>query len=580
MKGHGEKGKPRVRKSRSIMHITMEAMIPVCILFALLLVFMFQSVNEAQRMAYRYMQDMAAAGALRINADIGMINSEMVYLIQQDKNIASLPDDITPRMTRYYDLLNDIISLNKTLRLRYGGCYFFYEYVKKADLLILDNHAYFSVSQKSGEALGLEEMIKGYLSGEKERSEWNYYTADNKTYLFCFYEMEGKAVGCMIDLEDLQSAFNINNLGYKSIPLFITNDGEILMGRQEKTEAVEQAAKDRLFYKSSVHSYQLGRAGQLRVLIDSSEGILNRIVVLQIISTTLAVCIILAVTVIAYTYYRRILAPMKQFVRKLSNPEEEKWLHEMDDHSLLELEMASKEFREMMRQIQALKIAIYEKELLQSKTELEYVQEQIRPHFYLNCISVIHGMAEKHHADDIIMIAEKLSDYFRYVVSDSYALREIGQEIAHIRDYIDIQKLRYEGFFRFEVMMDEGVEKYLIPPLVLQVFVENAVNHGVDFEKQVEITLYIALEKYDEDYLYICVSDTGEGFTKEALEKIRNNGDIVYNGRRHVGIQNTLKRLQIIYGEKAEARFFNMAEHCGAVVELRIPAQTGTFIIS
>lgn len=573
MRGHREKGKPRVRKSRSIMHITMEAMIPVCILFALLLAFMFQSVDEAQRMAYRYMQDMAAASALRINEDISMINSEMVYLIKQDKNIASLPEDIKPNMTRYYDLLDDIISLNKTLRLRYGGHYFFYEYAKKADLLILDNHVYFPVSQKSSEALGLEEMIKGYLSGERKRSEWNYYTVDQKTYLFCFYETKGKAVGCMIDLEDMLSAFNINNLGYKSIPLFIASDGEILMGRQEKTETVEQVMKDKLFYKSTVHSYQLGRVGELRVLIDSSEGILERIVVLQVISTVLAVCIILAVTVIAYAYYRQILAPMKQFVRKLSNPEEEKWLHEMDDHHLLELEMASKEFREMMRQIQALKIAIYEKELLQSKTELEYVQEQIRPHFYLNCISVIHGMAEKHHADDIIMIAEKLSDYFRYVVSDSYVLREIGQEIAHIRDYIDIQKLRYEDFFRFEVMLDEGVEKYLIPPLVLQVFVENAVNHGVDFEKQVEITLYIALEKYDEDYLYICVSDTGRGFTKEALDKIQNNGDIVYNGRRHVGIQNTLKRLQIIYGEKANISFFNMAEHCGAVVELRIPAQ-------
>lgn len=556
------------------MHITLEVMIPVCVLFTILLLFMFQSVNEAQSMAYRYLQDMAAANAERVSEDISKIDSEMVYLIQQDRNIDSLPECITPQMTRYYELLNDIVSLNKTLRIRYGGYYFFYEYVDAADLLILDNHAYFPVSQKSGQALGLEEMIKGYLSGEKKRSEWNYFKAEDRTYLFCFYETKGKAVGCIIDLEDLLSDFNINNLGYESIPFFIADDGEILTRGQEKKETVTQAMKEGLFYKSRVHSYQLGRIGELRLLIDSTEGILDRIVVLQVMSTVLAVSIVLAVTAIAFTYYRRILAPMKQFIRKLSHPEEEQWLHDMDDHQLLELEMASKEFRELMRQIQSLKIAIYEKELMQSKTELEYVQEQIRPHFYLNCISVIHGMAEKHHADDIIMIAEKLSDYFRYVVNDSYVLREIGQEIEHIKDYIDIQKLRYEDFFKFEVMLDEGVERCLIPPLVLQVFVENAINHGVNFEKQVEITLYIALEKYhDEDYLYICISDTGEGFTKEALDKIKNNGSIVYNGRKHVGIQNTLKRLQIIYGEKAETSFFNMTEHCGAVVELRIPAQ-------
>lgn len=570
----GKTREHRRKKSRSILHITLEAMIPVCVLFLLLLLFMFQSVNEAQSMAYRYLQDMAAANAKKVKEDIGMINSEMVYLIKQDKNIAGLPEDITPKTTRYYELLEDIVSLNKTLRLRYGGHFFFYEYVEAADLLILDNHAYFPVSQKNGEAKGLEEMIQGYLSGEKKRSEWNYFKADEETYLFCFYETNGKAVGCIVNLDDLLTDFNINNLGYESIPLFIAGDGEILMRRQEEKENLTQAMRDTLFFRTQVRTYELGRIGQLKLLIDSSEGILDRIVVLQIMSTVLAVSIVLAVTVIAFVYYRKILAPMKQFVKRLSNPEEEKWLHDMDSHQLLELEMASKEFREMMRQIQSLKIAIYEKELLQSKTELEYVQEQIRPHFYLNCISVIHGMAEKYHADDIIMIAEKLSDYFRYVINDSYVLRQIGQEVAHIRDYIDIQKLRYEDFFRFEVMMDEGVEECMIPPLVLQVFVENAINHGMNFEKQVEITLYIAREQYQgKDYLYICVSDTGEGFSKEALHKIQNGGNIVYNGRKHVGIQNTLKRLQIIYGEKAQVSFFNMTEHCGAVVELRIPVQ-------
>ena len=564
----------RWKKSRSIVHITLEAMIPVCVLFLLLLLFMFRSVNEAQSMAYRYLQDMAEANAKKVKEDIGMINSEMVYLIKQDKNIAGLPEDITPKTTRYYELLDDIVSLNKTLRLRYGGHYFFYEYVEAADLLILDNHAYFPVSQKTGEAKGLEEMIRGYLSGEEKRSEWNYFKADEETYLFCFYETNGKAVGCIVNLEDLLTDFNISNLGYESIPFFIADDGELLMRKQEEEENVMQAVRDNLFFRSQVHTYELGRIGQLKLLIDSSEGILDRIVVLQVMSTVLAVSIILAVTVIAFVYYKRILAPMKLFVKRLSNPEEEKWLHDIDSQQLLELEMASKEFREMMRQIQSLKIAIYEKELMQSKTELEYVQEQIRPHFYLNCISVIHSMAEKYHADDIIMIAEKLSDYFRYVVNDSYVLRQIGQEVAHIRDYIDIQKLRYEEFFRFEVMMDEEVETCLIPPLVLQVFVENAINHGVNFEKQVEITLYIALEQYrEEDYLYICVSDTGDGFSKEALDKIQNGGNIVYNGRKHVGIQNTLERLRIIYGEKAQVSFFNMTEHCGAVVELRIPVQ-------
>lgn len=570
--GKREKNK-KLRKSQSMMHSAIEFMVPVCILFALLLLFMFRSVNEARGMAYRYMQDMAMVNAARVNEDISKINSEMVYLIQQDKNIDALPGQITPQETKYYKLLEDIVSLNKTLRIRYGGSYFFYEYVDTADFLILDNHPYFPVSVKSAEAIELRKMIKGYLSGEIKRSEWNYFTADGKDYLFCFYETDGKAVGCIIALEDLFTSFNISNLGYEGIPFLVINDGEILLYGQEEKQTVIKSLENR-FYKSTVYSYQLGRVGRLNLLIASTEGILEKIMALQIANTILAISIVLIIAVITFIYYKKILAPMRQFVKKLSDPKEEKWLHDMKDHQILELEMASEEFKEMMQQIQSLKIAVYEKELMQSKTELEYVQEQINSHFYLNCISVIHGMAEMHQADDIVSMSEKLSDYVRYVVNDSYVLREIGQEVAHIRDYIDIQKLRYEDFFQFEIMMDEGIKKYLIPPLVLQVFVENAINHGVTFEKQVEITLYIVAEEYrGEDYLYICISDTGEGFTDESLDKIKSGESIEYNGRKHVGVQNTLKRLQIIYDDKAEVNFFNMSEHYGAVVELRIPAQ-------
>jgi len=573
MKKTDRKKKKRLRKSRSMVRSAMELIVPVCVLFTILLLFLFRNVGEAKEMAYRYMQDMATVNAARVNEDISKINSEMVYLIQQDKNIQGLPNDITPQTTEYYKLLQDIISLNKMLKIRYGGSYFFYEYVAAAELLVLDKSPYFSVSVKSEVALELENVIKGYLSGERKRSEWNYFSAEDEEYLFCFYETEGKAVGCIIALGDLFSNFNISNLGYEGIPYLLMDNGEILMqGQEEDKQETQILLKGSRFRQPTVYSYQLGRIGQLNLLIASNEGILDKIIILQLVNSILAISIILGVGAITFIYYKKILAPMRQFVKKLSDSEEEKWIHDTEDQQILELEMASAEFRQMMRQIQSLKIAIYEKELMQSRTELEYVQEQINSHFYLNCISVIHGMAEMHHAEDIVLMSEKLSDYVRYVVNDSYVLREIKQEIAHIKDYIDIQKMRYEDFFHFEVISDEEVEKCLIPPLVLQVFVENAINHGVNFERQVEITLYIVEEQYrGEDYIYICISDTGGGFTQESLDKIKNGKSIEYNGRRHVGVQNTLKRLQIIYGDKAEINFFNMSENYGAVVELRIP---------
>ena len=69
---------------------------------------------------------------------------------------------------------------------------------------------------------------------------------------------------------------------------------------------------------------------------------------------------------------------------------------------------------------------------------------------------------------------------------------------------------------------------------------------------------------------YICVSDNGKGFSAEVLEKIENNGEIYYNNRRHVGLQNIKKRLNLIYGEQAEFHLSNMDENFGAISEVWI----------
>ena len=70
---------------------------------------------------------------------------------------------------------------------------------------------------------------------------------------------------------------------------------------------------------------------------------------------------------------------------------------------------------------------------------------------------------------------------------------------------------------------------------------------------------------------YICISDTGNGFSKEALDAIENDTPIIYHGRHHVGISNIKRRLALMYGERASITCSNMDENYGAVVEVRLP---------
>ena len=80
-------------------------------------------------------------------------------------------------------------------------------------------------------------------------------------------------------------------------------------------------------------------------------------------------------------------------------------------HLCSQLHLFLQGFRNLVRKIQALKITIYEKELNEKQIELEFAQEQIRPHFFLNCISLIHGIADNKGEIDIVTITSILSDY-------------------------------------------------------------------------------------------------------------------------------------------------------------------------
>ena len=201
------------------------------------------------------------------------------------------------------------------------------------------------------------------------------------------------------------------------------------------------------------------------------------------------------------------------------------------------------------------------------------MQEQIRPHFFLNCLSLIHGIADAQGEEMITHITRVLSEYIRYNYRDSGKERNLQEELEHVKKYVELQKLRYgEDAFRFEVIEDAQVGESHIPSLVLQTLVENSVVHAVNLDRMVEISVYITSEVYEDGkYLYLCVSDTGKGISPEIMEAIEKDLPIVYNGRKHVGLQNIKRRLMLLYGERASMTIQNMGENYGAIVEIRIP---------
>ena len=573
------------KKHKSMGKLAIQVMIPVIILFLGILVVMFQSMFEARQLVYRYIEDTARLYVEQINTDITKINYEIVTLTSKKGEANNIPAGVRPEDSQYYPILNELVEQNRNLKIRYKEPCCFFVYLEEADLFISDSGSVFKDSQKQGLSNVLMEELRMRKGERTPYSQWYFVNDGEQDYVFSRFSKNGMTMGCAIRLEELFNTLHINSLGYEGIPYILDKDGTIFVSSRDRDkidpETLKRIAGKRagIFSESVIYSFPIsGIIGETRafhIMISPSGGILEKIMRLQVILVFLSIGIIVGCALVIRVYYQSVLRPMKQFVNSLKNTEEEQWINENGNNNILELEMASKEFKGLLRKIKALKIDIYEKELARQKTELEAMQMQIKPHFYLNCLSLIHGMADVAKQEKIVYITEILSNYMRYVMRDAFEPRQLKEEIEFIQNYVEIQQIRYgKEAFSFEVIMDNNMEEYLVPTLIIHNFVENAITHAVSLDNHVEITLYIVNENYEDgEYLYICVSDTGKGFPPDILEAIEQAKPIYYNDRKHIGIQNSLKRLKIMYGDKAKINFTNMDEGYGAVVEITIPVK-------
>lgn len=559
------KKEKRKKGVQTLQTIGMKILLPVFLALIGFLICLFIGLRETRSLANQYVQDTAELYVEQVNKDILQINTELIQILVNNEYISRIPQQISSYDSGYYSLLQNIRDENRMLKIRYEEVQNFFVYAEKPDLLIGDSGVVFSNSHVSGLMDALREFSRNSVRKSNSTTQWNFVEADGATYIVGWYAKNQKMMGCVVELNELFSMIQGMTENYRVIPFMRQQNGTVIF--PDNTENPSDMKQER------VYEYQLWTLGKIGIYILPDGGILEDVLRMQLILIILIIVLLAFCTAQLIHYYRSLMRPLQSFVQGITELEEEQQLNEDGDNNILELEAVSERFRFMLRKIQSLKIAIYEKELNEKKAELEYMQEQIRPHFFLNCLSLIHGIADAQKQEKITYITRVLSEYIRYNYQDAGKERNIQDELEHVKKYVELQKLRYgEDGFEFEVIEDAQVGECRLPSLVLQTLVENSVVHAVTLDRTVEISLYITTELYEDGrYLYICVSDTGKGFSKEIIEAIEKDLPIIYNGRKHVGLQNVRRRLQLLYGERASMTIQNMDENYGAVVELRIP---------
>lgn len=242
-----------------------------------------------------------------------------------------------------------------------------------------------------------------------------------------------------------------------------------------------------------------------------------------------------------------------------------------DNVEIAEFAEAGRVLNRQSDAIKQLQIDIYEEQLKRQDVELDYAQLQIRPHFYINCLNIIHSMAQENLIKEIQQFTVYISTYFRYIFKKGMEPVTVESEIAFTENYLNILSCMNDRPYGYQIQCETGVEQALIPPLVIQTFVENSVKYNIDMEENLFITVEVKRIKEGKT-IEICVSDNGCGIEEKTRELFNQGKFETDDNTRHIGIRNTVARLKMMYKEEAEVRFLQNEEG-GAQVEIRIPFQ-------
>ena len=234
-------------------------------------------------------------------------------------------------------------------------------------------------------------------------------------------------------------------------------------------------------------------------------------------------------------------------------------------------------YNNMVDEISSLLSRLVEEQKIKEKAELHALFEQVKPHFLYNTLDAIGYMALTEEPSQTYEAIETLGSFYRQSLSQGDQMITVEKETAIVNDYVKLLRLRYGDLFDVEYQVDESCLRVLVPHLILQPLVENAVYHGIKpMGGNGHIRIRIGPEEGGR--MKIQVRDNGVGIDASALSKLQDyhkiwNIDIDVSGTG-IGLIGTIQRIVLIYGEQASYQIRSVPEG-GTEITFLLPVTCG-----
>ena len=238
---------------------------------------------------------------------------------------------------------------------------------------------------------------------------------------------------------------------------------------------------------------------------------------------------------------------IRKLTRAVKNIDYEKMKLDVCIESGDEIEELYTEFVSMLDRIEVLIESVKTREKEKKKSEIAALQYQINPHFMYNSLNTIKYLASINGMTNI----KELVDSFMKLMYINMATKSkitVEEECQYLKDYISIQSYRFIDRIDFHITAEEKVKKVLLPKLLLQPLVENALLHGIArnlFDGYISVDFSAENGK-----LKVIIEDNGVGMSREKIDAIFNNPEVA--SERHIGVKNVYDRIKLNYGEEGD----------------------------
>lgn len=393
----------------------------------------------------------------------------------------------------------------------------------------------------------------------------NVYTWSTEGYIIASIQ---KAV-----LRDLLRGTSLEDNGFL---LVLTEDGQVaynsnpeLFGRyftQEQIRGELQKSSsnlirpDRRFYYSSFPSYTTG--WDFIIFADITYGqrhIVNFQITVFLIVLTAVLLLIITARLIANANTK----PVRRLIEFIHGVEKNEFAEQIDLK-------AEDEMAELVDSFNAMILSVRENQILRKRSQIYALQKQINPHFLYNTFESIKSLAQLKDNRGVIAMIEKLSDLFHYNTDRSgKPMTGIRDELQHIMNYLDIQRVRFGSRLEVNYVIDEKVLLYLVPRVILQPIVENSICHSMERMKagyRLDISA-----GFDGADIQFVIRDNGIGIFQDKLQRlaafIRGEEGTERSDEFGIGLKNIHERLVLSYGSQYG---ISISSEAGVYTEVRV----------